>query len=250
MPMIINTTGLVIYSHIQGEANRSISILSPDYGVIRVFVLGAMKLTGSNAAATQLFSYSKFCIKIQKGSYYLDSSKVIRIFYELRNDIKKYTLACYLADICWYTGTADQPAHDISRLMLNTLHFLCMENADCDLLKSIFELRFMADTGYAPNVIGCNECYKYDGEDMFLLIKSGKVLCSEHFDGEEDEYNVRLSPVLLHTIRFIVLCDLKRVFSFRISEEVQKQLSEIAERYFLEHIPDKSFPCLDFYHTL
>ncbi len=250
MSMMINTTGLVIYSRIQGEANRSIDILSPEYGAINVSVHGAMKITGSNAAATQLFAYSKFCIKIQKGRYYLDSSKVIRIFYELRNDIKKYTLACYLADICRYTGTANQTAYDVSRLMLNTLHFLCMEQADCDLLKSIFELRFMADTGYIPNVIGCNECYKYDGDDMYLLIKSGKVLCSAHFDGEEDEYNVRLTPMLLHTIRYIVLCDLKKVFNFRISEGLQKKLSPIAERYFLEHIPDKNFPCLDFYHTL
>lgn len=250
MQMIINTTGLVIYSRIQGEANRSIDVLSPEYGAINISVRGGMKLTGSNAAATQLFAYSKFCIRIDKGRYYLDSSKVIRIFYELRNDIKSYTLACYLADICRYTGTANQTAYDVSRLMLNSLHYLCSGEKSCDLIKSIFELRFMADTGYIPNVIGCAECFKYDGDDIYLLIKEGKLLCSKHFKGNEDEYHVRLSPILLHTIRFIVLCDLERVFNFRISEKVQNELSPVAEKYFLEHIPDKYFPCLDYYHTL
>ena len=250
--MLITVMGLVIAERNYGENDRFIDILTAEYGVMEICVKGARKITGKNNASTQLFAYAKFCFSKRNDRYYLNSSELVRVFYQLRLDMKKLALAEYFAEICRYCVTTGQTAKDIMSLLLNSLHFLSEGERSCEFMKSVFELRFMSEIGMLPQLIGCRDCYKYETDEMYFMTERSCLLCGEHFHArgfEEDYYHIRISKTVLHTLRFICLADKQRLFNFRLGEASLRQLNEITEKYFLSHI-DRRFKALEFYKQL
>jgi len=246
---MITIKGLVISRRDVGENDCFIHILTAEYGVVEFYARGVRKFTAKNSSSTQLFAYSNFCLDKQKDKYYLNSSEPIRVFYELRMDMKKYALACYFIEISQYCIPAGQAARETMKLLLNSLHLLAEDLRSCLFLKCVFEMRFMSDVGLLPQLIGCHECYRYIDEEMFFLIDKGWILCSEHFEQlefEEDYYNIKINKTILHTLRFICLVKPNRLFNFKIGSETQRILSEITEKYILCHLAHH-FKALDFY---
>ena len=58
-----------------------------------------------------------------------------------------------------------------------------------------------------------------------------------------------LSAGTLAAARYLVACSEKRLFSFTLSENGQKELSGITETYLMTHL-ERSFSTLDLYKSL
>ncbi len=250
--MLTTVQGLVVKEYDYGENDRFIKILTDEYGIVDVSVKGARKNTSSNNSPTSLFAYSKFCYNNKNGRNYLNSCEPIHIFYGLRLDVTKLALACYFSETMEYAITTEKTPDGVMRLMLNSLHFLEKGTRENEFIKSVFELRFMSDIGHLPQLIGCAHCYSYDDTDMYFLIENGMLLCGKHFHDKLDisYYNVSVSPSLLHTIRYICLVEMDKLFNFKISDEIQKELTSISEKYLLRHLSVRSFKSLDYYNNL
>lgn len=250
--MLVTVMGLVIAERNYGESDKFIDILTAEYGVVELCAKGARKITGKNNAATQLLSYAKFCISRRGERYYINSSEPIRVFYDIRLDMKKLALAEYFIEISKYCVTTGQSAKDAMSLLLNTLHFLCEGTRSCEFLKSVFELRFLSEIGMMPQLIGCRDCYKYEADEMYFMAERSCLLCGEHFayrDFEENELHILLTKPVLHALRFICLADMKRLFNFRLGEESQRLLNTVTEKYIITHI-SKLFKALEFYKKI
>lgn len=244
--------GLVISRRDVGENDCYVDIITAEYGLMELYARGVRKNTAKNNSSTQLFAYSNFCIDNKNGKYYLNSSEPIRVFYEVRLDVKKYALACYFAEISQYCVPAGQAARETMRLLLNSLHYLSEDLRSCAFLKSVFEMRFMSEVGLLPQLIGCRDCYKYITDEMYIMIDRACLLCGEHFTqrGFEEDYNhIRINNTILHTLQFICLAEPKRLFNFKIGEENQRLLNEITEKYILRHLHYR-FKALEFYKEI
>ncbi len=249
--MLKTTEGAVVYVKELRDNDRLIKVLSPELGLIEITAKGAKKQNSSNNSATQLFACAKFCFNERSGRYYLNSSEPVRIFYGLRLDIKKLSLASYFAEIIMYTVTEGQSAGDVYRLFMNSLYMLSEKNADCDFVKFIFEMRMTADLGMMPALLGCDECYRSD-EEMIFQIKKGIFLCREHAYTRlvhEDSYNYAVTEGMLEAMRFVCLSDMDRIFSFRVSDKALKILCRISELYAQEQL-NRYFKTLSFYKSL
>lgn len=249
---MITVKGLVISRRDIGENDCIINILTSEYGVMEIYVRGARKLTAKNNSSTQLFAYSTYCINEQNERYYLNSSELIRVFFELRLDVKKYALACYFVEISQYCIPKGETAQNVMQLLLNSLYFLAEDLRSCAYLKCVFEMRFMSEVGLLPQLIGCRDCYKYESEEMYIMIDRACLLCGDDFerrDFEEDYYHIKINNTILHSLRFICLAELKRIFNFKVGEENQRSLNEITEKYILRHLSHR-FKALDFYKEI
>ncbi len=253
MPME-TVKGLVISERNAGENDKFISILTEDFGTLDVIVKGANKITGKNHAAAQLFSYSTLCLDVRKDKYYLNSSEIIYDFFNLRLDIKKLALACYICDVTRYAILSGSSQHDnnIMRLVLNCLYMLDTDKRSCDFIKSVFELRLTSDIGYIPQLIGCLNCFTYSAPEMYFLIDKAYVLCSEHFyrkGFEKNYYNVKINPDELAALQFICLSDFEKIFNFRLSPRAQETIGNISEKYIVTRLMHK-FKTLEYYYSV
>ena len=97
--MQVTANGLVIREKMLSNDNRLLTILTGEYGLVRAFVKSVKKLGGSVSAATDLFAYSSFVLFHNKDQYSINSAEPLQMFYHLRDDLEKTSLATYLAEL-------------------------------------------------------------------------------------------------------------------------------------------------------
>ena len=93
--MQIETDGVVLREQNTGENDRVITILTRTHGIVRAFAKGSRRLKSGSAAATQVFCYSRFVIFRGRDAYTVDDAEIKQMFYGLRDDLEKLTLAQY-----------------------------------------------------------------------------------------------------------------------------------------------------------
>lgn len=254
MAEILTVKGLVVSERNVGENDKFISVLTEERGTIDVFARGTKKITSKNHAATQLFAYADFCVRFDRDRYYLDSSEVIQDFYNLRLDIKKLSLACYLGELSRHAVLASNMTHEheIMRLILNCLYFLDTDRRSCEYIKSVFELRFVTEIGLVPQLIGCRICYDFRSEPLFFIINKSRFYCEYHFhmkELEENYYNVRLTNREFMILQSIALSPMNKLFSIKVSETEQKKINEVTEKYVCYQLGMR-FNSLNYYHEI
>lgn len=245
--MQIETEGLVILEKSVGESDRLVTVLTRRAGVIRAFAQQANKMKNSKLSATQLFSYSRFAIFKGRDKYIIDDAQSIEVFFDLRRDIERLSLAQYFCELAGALAPQEAEAGDFLRLMLNSMHFLCKGIRPPLLLKAVVEMRMLSLAGYMPNLICCAGCSCYEADEMYFLPGSGVLYCGSC--PRPSEPAVRLSRGALTGLRHTVYADFEKLFSFSLSPQGLKELSQASEQYVITTL-QRGFNTLDFYHRI
>lgn len=243
--MQTTTKGLIIREQTIGESDRLVTLLTAEYGIIKAFVRRAKTIKSKNLSSTSLFVYGEFSIYRGKDAYVIDNATPIEVFFELRSDIERLSLAQYFAQLSYFLGAEEQPSEDMLRLMLNALHLLCKGSKDTGLIKATVEMRMMALGGYMPNILACYRCGEYETDIMSFDIEEGCIYCKDCYRN-----NAIVAPLSVITaIRYICLSDISKVYSFSLSEENLLILQTICEQYLLSRI-DGKLTTLEFYKAI
>lgn len=246
--MQIETEGLVITEKSVGESDRLVTVLTRQEGVLRAFAQQAQKFKSSKLSATQLFSYSRFTIFKGRDKYIIDDAQPIEVFFDLRRDMERLSLAQYFCELACALAPQEAEAGDFLRLLLNALHFLCKGTRPPLLLKAVVEMRMLSLAGYMPNLICCAGCSCYEADIMYFLPRSGIIYCGDCMQ-PITEPSVRLSRGTLTGLRHTIYADFEKLFSFSLSEKGMKELSQASEQYIVNTL-QRGFNTLDFYHQI
>ena len=110
--MQINTDGLIIREQSIGESDRLVTVLTREQGILRAFVRGAKAMKSRSASSTQLLCYSRLSIYEGREKYIIDEAEPIEVFFSLRTDFEKLSLAQYFCELAlalapekWRRGT-------------------------------------------------------------------------------------------------------------------------------------------------
>ena len=236
------TDGLVIRETPVGEADKFITILTRDHGVMRAAARGARKASSRSAGSTQLLTHAQFSMQEGKNNWYIDDAKPLHVFFDLKDDLEKLTLAQYFCELAGALCPREEPAEEALRLLLNALHYLGCGERPAPLLKAVVEGRLLSAAGYMSDLSGCRQCGAAEGELVFLPAE-GQIQCVSHGGGTP------LSPAALSAFRHLLCSPLERCFAFSLPPEDQKQLAAASEM-FLKAQLGRSFATLDFYSTL
>ncbi len=243
--MQTKTKGLVIREQTVGESDKLITVLTADYGLIKAFVRKAKTIKSQNLSATSLFAYSEFSLYRSREAYVVDNATPIEVFFDLRGDIQTLSLAQYFAQATYFMASEEQPAPEMLRLLLNSLHLLCKGEKSHMLIKSAFEFRLMTLSGYMPDILACYRCGEYETDIMYFDMDEGCIYCKDCYRNNA----IEVPLTVIKAIRFICLVDMGKVFSFNISESNMNLLSSISEKYLLSRI-DTKLTTLDFYKAI
>lgn len=241
----LSTDGLVIREfNGVGEADRFITVLTRDKGVIRAAVRGARRIKSRSGSGSGLLCFSRFCLTEGRDMYIATDVKPIEIFFELRNDMEKTALAGYFCELASALAPADEPADEALRLLLNALHFLKDGTRPLPLLKAVVEWRLLSLAGYMPRLDGCATCGRQT-DTMYFSTLHGQLYC----DSCPRPETVPLPSGTLTAIRRVCTGDLTACFSFTLPEKTLTPFCQSAEM-FLKAQLGRSFKTLDFYHQV
>lgn len=237
--------GLIIREQTIGESDRLVTLLTDELGIVKAFVRRAKSFKNQNQSSTSLFVYGDFTIYRGRDAFVIDNAIPKEVFFELRSDIEKLSLAQYFAQLTYYLGAEEQPSEDMLRLILNALHFLCKGTKDVRLVKSIVEMRMMTLGGYMPNILACYRCGEFESEIMSFDIEEGCIYCHDCYRN-----NAIVAPIgVITALRHICLADISKVYSFSLSDDNINILSNICEKYILSRVEGK-LTTLEFYKSI
>lgn len=242
--MKLTTDALIIRENNNiGEADRFVTALTRDLGVISASVRGARRVKNPNGPATQLLCYSRLSLFQGRDKYIVDDAEPLEVFFGVRERLETLALAQYFCELAGVICPREEPAEDSLRLLLGALHYLSKGTRPLPLVKAVVELRLLCQAGYAPALTACAGCSAEEARWFSPL--RGTLLCDACKDGAA----LPLSAGVLAAMRHIVYAPLEKIFSFSLSEEGLSALSALCERFLLTQV-DRGFRTLEFYHSL
>lgn len=230
----IVTPALVLREVKYKNADRIITMLSPEHGVITASAPSSLRLKNKLFSACGLFCYSEFRLFPGKNMYRVDEASIKTVFHGLSGSIEGMALGMYVAEFALALSPTGAEADVLLRLLLNCLYMISEKKCDPVQVKTVFELRAMSECGYLPELLCCKNCGKYTGQVFYLDTTEGYLLCEDCMPLAGKRPN--LNEGALFALRHICLVEDKKIFAFQISPAAQKCLSAVAEQYALIHL--------------
>ena len=256
--------GVIIRVYDTGDHDRYLTVLTADRGRISLLAKGSRSVRGQQVAISQLYTYGNFEYYRKGGTYILKGGSVTNSFYKLSTDIDRLSLASYLCDMTYELTDEGEPAPDMMRLLLNSLYAIDRDLYTQEQIKGAFEFRAAAISGYEPDFDACSSCGCREGEQWYLDVMNGAILCQSclqkkgHKVPIKDDYNeIREAEVLCpasaavrNALHYCIHAPLERLFAFGLKDGSDLiDFSKAAETYLLSHL-GRSFESLNFYHTM
>lgn len=245
--MTFKTDGIVIKEGATGEQDRIVTVLTRDRGVIKAFANGARNPKNKNVSSTGLLCYSDFLInKTQKGIYVIREATAKEVFFSLRSDIVRLSLAQYFAELTYELSPREEDASEYLSLLLNSVYLLMKGEKNLRQIKAVLEMRMLSIAGYMPSVVACARCGSFESETMFFSEFTGELFCE---DCKPLERTKKLPLGVVTAIRHICFSDSNRIFSFSLPDESIVLLSEVTEKY-LRNITARRYKTLEFFNMM
>lgn len=238
------TDGLILRETPVGENDKFVSVLTRRYGLMRVAARGARKSGSRLAAATQPLTHIQLSARMGKSNWYIDDARPLHIFFDLRRDLERLSLAQYFCELAGTVCLQDEPAEEPLRLLLNALHYLSNGARPPLLLKATVELRLLSLAGYAPDLSLCAHCHTPVREGGFLPLH-GQVVCPAHSNTAYP-----LTAAALGAMRQITAGTLEACFAPMPLAETDLGPLAAACEAFAEMQLNRRFSTLAFYKTL
>lgn len=238
------TCGLVLRETVTRDADKILTVLTPDRDRLSVIARGARRKGSRVAAACQLLAYSEMTL-YEKGRWtMLDAADTIELFDGLRQDLTALSLAAYFAEL---TEAVSDGSGDVLPLLLNALYALSALKKPPQLVKPAFQFRLMALAGYEPMADGCALCGAPQPENPMLDVVHGVVHCGKC--REKGGLSLPLTASGLAALRYVLYGDPRRLYSFSLPPEGLRALNHAADAYVSAQL-ERSFRTLDYYKTI
>lgn len=236
--------GLIVKEVKLGEADRIITVLTPSNGIIQASAKNSLRPKSKLFSALGLFCYSELVLFEGKTMYRVDEATPIEVFFGIRSDIEAVSVAAYIAEILQILCPVGEESEKLLKLALNSLYMMSENKMQPGLVKAVFELRSLSESGFMPDLIACDSCGIFEGEKFCFDSSASRLLC-EKCAGYQNKYTNLNAPALA-ALRHIVLSEDDKLFAFTVKSDAERLLKKAAEEYFLNNIdyPPKSLSFL------
>lgn len=216
---LVRTHGVVLRAKNRNEADRLLTVLSPELGKILVLSKGCRKPKSRYLAFSQLFCYGELIMQPYREIYILNQAEVKSSFYDIRNDMDRLYCATYIANLTEEVATIGEDNAPLFALLLQGLSYLSYGNRNPLETTLIYELKLMELTGYKPNVTISPALAKLGG---------GKR-------GVFDE-NISIHIETAEIIQEVLESDHNQAQEISMSEKVRQELNKVLPIYIRQKL--------------
>ena len=244
--MYLTTPGLVLRVTDYNDRDALLTLLTPKYGKLTVKARGLRRKNSPLVAPCQLLAYGEFTLFEYRSQYTINEAHSVELFSSLRRDLCKLSLGTYFAQAAEVISQEDLPNPEVLSLVLNCLHGLSKLDIPESKVKAVFELRIACLAGYQPDLFGCHICGNQTPE--LFDISEGVLDCGK-CRSAGGGIRMPVNASVLEAMRYICLCEPKKLFAFQLGTENLDKLASITEAYLCAQL-ERGFSSLDFYKSL
>ena len=244
--MYLTIQAIVLRVTDYNDRDALLTVLSRNHGKLTLKARGLRRKNSPLIAPCQLLAYGEFTLFEYKNQYTINEAHSIELFQSLRRDLTKLSLGTYFAQVADVLSQEDLPNPELQSLLLNSLFALSKLNEPENKVKAMFELRAASLAGYMPDLFGCHIC-GCQNPDRFD-ISEGMLECTK-CRSMGGGIRMPVTPGVLEAMRYICLCEPKKLLAFQIGQENLELLGNLTEAYLTTQL-ERGFSTLDFYKSL
>ena len=162
-----------------GEADRIVTLLTPERGLLKGFARAARKSKKRFGGALEPFNRIGVQWRSGRGDLcLLQNAELLDARAGLRTDLQSFALACYGVELVEMLLHEGQAHPEIYQLLYSFLDFL-ERHGDPSVARILLELRLVQQLGYIPHLLHCSECFLVFGtqERVAFSTTRGGSLC-------------------------------------------------------------------------
>ncbi len=214
-----------------GEADRLLTLVTPEHGKFRAIAKGARKLNARKAGHVELFALVDMLIARGRELHIVSQAETKEPFLPLREDLVRSVYANHLVELLdRFTAEQDTSRSEFD-LLVSALGWLC-EEGDPRLVARCYELRLLGLAGFAPTLHTCAVGQEdLIPQDQFFSPADGGVVCPEHTAG--GERMLPLSLTALKTLRYMQAQPWDAVKILNVSGSLHQELEHVLLAYIV-----------------
>jgi len=229
------TEAVIIKKTRFGEADRLLTLLTPEYGKIRAIAKGVMRPKSKLGGNVELLTHSLLMLARGRNLDIITQAQTINNFLPIRDSLELTSCGFYVIELVDAFTEEDVEDRELFELLVNTLNDLSASR-EGDRVLRYFELRILDHLGYRPQLFKCANC----GKDLLPEINyfshlQGGALCKDC--GYPDISAKILSINALKVMRFWLQSDFATASRVKLNGELTKELTSLLRenvRYVLE----------------
>lgn len=234
------TEAVILRRRNWGEADRILTLFTPQRGKIRVRAVGVRKPASRKAGHLELFHRATVFLARGRDFDIITQAETVESFARLRDDLVRSAAASYAAELLDRLAPEEAENPAAYRLIVRTLEELC-GGGNVTLALRCYDLRLLDAMGYRPELSRCTVGGEtIQAEDQFFSPARGGVVCPRCADRAEGKYPVSLAA--LRVLRHIQRSPLEEAFRLRVRAATLEELEPVLQRYiqFLLESPLRS----------
>ena len=243
-PRTYKTEGVVLRQMPLGEADRILTLCTPDEGKLRAVAKGVRRTKSRLGGHLDQLMHVGVSLSVGRSLDIINEAETLHSFRLLREDLSRLSAGVYLAELVDAFSVEQAPNRQLYGLLVETLGRLDAGDGPKALLR-YFELRLLRLSGFGPELHRCVECStELEPADHTYSCVKGGVLCPD--------CRVHSGAVLLplplnamKVLRFFEREPLRSAASLSASGPVLAEVQRLLGAY-IRHVLEREVKSADF----
>lgn len=238
------TRGIVLRHVPIGEADRIVTIFTPELGKIRAVARGVRRTRSKLSGHLEPLTYVAASLAHGRTLDVISEAQTVRSFRGLREDLALMSKSVYLAELADAFLAEREAGRDMFGLLFDCLAAL-ESAAEPSRLLPWFEVRMLGLSGFGPELHECVECrltlepgdYVYSGD-------LGGVVC----DGCRAASGGQVLPLSLganKVLRYYAGRDLGEALDLAVPPPISREVSRVLRSY-IRHVLERELKSVEF----
>lgn len=234
---IYRTKALILRRRDYNDADRILTIFSPEKGRMEVIAKGVRKTTSRKAGHLESFTHSTLLLAQARTWDIITEAQTVEAFPALRTDLDAISRAGYLCELLEaFSESHDDhaPLWDLTLAMLRELDSVCATHADLDrnVLLVWYALHLLSLAGFQPNLFTCLVCdERLQPETNFLAIAEGGLFCPRCAQNQEGPE--ALEPDALKLLRYLQMQPWQEARRLQVRRQPMRRMENVLHRFLM-----------------
>jgi DNA repair protein RecO (recombination protein O) len=226
-----------------GEADRVLTLFTPDRGKFRAVAKGIRKPRSRKAGHLELFTCSRLLLAKGRDLDVITQAETVTGYRPLREDLLRGAYAAYAVELLdKFTPEAEENP-DLYQLLREGLGWVAATDHLAQTAR-YYELHLLSLAGFQPQLFRCVACgKKIVAEDQYFSIQDGGAVCAN--DGETHPGALPISLNGLKYLRYFQSNPYARASAAKLPVGVAVEMEMMLARY-ITHILERQLKSVEF----
>lgn len=226
---VYRTEAVVLRRMDLGEADRLLTLYTPDEGKIRAIAKGVRRPGSRKSGHLEPFSRSRLLLARGRNLDIITQAEGIHFYPGLRTDLERLGATAYIIELLDRFTVQEGGSRGLYELLLGALDQL-EAGAELAPLCRYYELRLLDLVGYRPQLFHCVACEdEIQAQDQYFSSGQGGVLCPNCGRGHREAQPISLAA--LKVLRHFQRSGYAEAVAPHVRDSVHTELEQLTEAY-------------------